>query len=68
MMNITLNNRPDSFQHDVLSIQDILRIKNFTFKMMVVKINGQLIKKANYSDAKVKDGDDVHIIHLISGG
>jgi len=67
-MKISLNNRPESFEQDMLTISDILKHKNFTFKMMVVKINGQLIKKDQYQTAKVSDGDDVQIIHMISGG
>ncbi|MFK5854962.1 MAG: sulfur carrier protein ThiS [Bacteroidota bacterium] len=67
-MNITLNNRPQVFEDDILTITDILRLKNYTFKMMVVKINGALIKKDQYKLAKVIDGDDVQIIHMISGG
>lgn len=67
-MNISLNNRPEKFEQDKLTISEILKLKNFTFKMMVVKINGQLIKKDRYDTAKVKDGDDVQIIHMISGG
>ena len=67
-MNIKLNNRPQAFDNDVLTITEILKQKNFTFKMMVVKINGGLIKKDQYKFAKVIDGDDVQIIHMISGG
>jgi thiamine biosynthesis protein ThiS len=67
-MNIKLNNRPQTFEEDTLTISDILRLKNYTFKMMVIKINGILIKKDSYSTAKVVAGDDVHIIHMISGG
>ena len=51
-----------------LSIADILKFKNYTFRMMVVKINGQLVKKNCYAEAIVKDGDDVQILHMISGG
>ena len=67
-MNISLNNRPESFEQDKLTISEILKHKNYTFKMMVVKINGQLIKKDRYQTAEVTDGDDVLILHMISGG
>jgi len=67
-MNITLNNRPQSFNEDDLTITQILKLKNYTFKMMVVKINGALIKKDQYAHAHVADGDNVQIIHMISGG
>ena len=67
-MNITLNNRPESFNNEKLTITEILKLKNYTFKMMVVKINGELIRKPQYPTAHVVDGDDVQILHLISGG
>ena len=67
-MNITLNNRPEVFEKDILTISEILKLKNFTFKMMVIKVNGKLIKKGQYHKAVVVNGDDVQIIHMISGG
>lgn len=67
-MKIVLNNRPDNFKAETLSISEIIKQKNFTFKLLVTKINGELIKKENRETAIVKDGDNVLIIHLISGG
>ena len=67
-MNITLNNRPEVFEKDILTISEILKLKNFTFKMMVIKVNGKLVKKDQYISVEVVDGDDVQIIHMISGG
>lgn len=67
-MNIQLNNSPDQFPGDSLTIRDILLIKKFTFPNLVVKINGQLIRKPQYDSAEVHEGDVVEIIHLISGG
>lgn len=67
-MDITLNNRPETFEHDRLSISDVLKIKNYSFKMMVIKINGKLIRKPEYASSFIKDGDDLQIIHMISGG
>lgn len=67
-MNITLNNKPDSFEQDRLSISEVLKIKRFSFKLLVIKINGKLIRKPEYDSSFVKDGDDLQIIHMISGG
>lgn len=67
-MKIILNNRPENFKAETLSISEIIKQKNFTFKLLVTKINGELIKKENRETAIVKDGDNVLIIHLISGG
>jgi len=67
-MKITLNNRPEQFNAVRLTISEILSLKNFTFKMLVVKVNGVLIKKPEYTLAEVIDGDNVQILHMISGG
>ena len=67
-MKITLNNREETFPADSLTIVDLLEAKKFSFKMLVIKINGKLIKKGEYETAKVQDGDDVMVLHLISGG
>lgn len=67
-ISITLNNREETFDTDLLTIDQLLKMKNYTFKMMVVKINGKLVKRPQYAEARIKEGDDVMILHLISGG
>jgi sulfur carrier protein len=67
-MKIILNNNQEEFEAKELSINELLKIKNFTFKMLVVKINGKVIRKHEYDSATVKDGDDVTVLHLITGG
>jgi sulfur carrier protein len=67
-MKIILNNRVEEFFKEQLSIKELLEEKNFSFKMLVIKVNGSLIKKADYETTMVNEGDDVMVLHLISGG
>jgi len=68
-MKIILNNRPEEIDgKESVTIQELLTIKNFTFKMLVIKINGTVVKRDNYTTANVHANDDVKVIHLISGG
>ncbi|PKO98289.1 MAG: thiamine biosynthesis protein ThiS [Bacteroidetes bacterium HGW-Bacteroidetes-8] len=67
-MKIILNNRNEEFDGESLTISQIMEIKSFHFKMLVVRLNDILIKKDEYSTTTVKDGDDLKIIHLVSGG
>lgn len=67
-MKILLNNRSEEFNEDLLTISQIMEIKSFHFKMLVVRLNDTLIKKEEYPTTTVKDGDDLKIIHLVSGG
>lgn len=50
------------------SVREVLEMMKFTFPMIVVKINGQLVLKEDYERVFVGDGDRVEAIHLISGG
>lgn len=67
-MKIILNNKEEQFASDHLTISELLKEKNFTFKMLVIKVNNQLVKKSEYNTSMVKEGDDVMVLHLISGG
>jgi sulfur carrier protein len=67
-MNIILNNNKEWIDAEKLSISDLLALKKFTFKMLIIKINGELVKQENYSQTFIKEADDVMVLHLISGG
>jgi thiamine biosynthesis protein ThiS len=67
-MNITLNNKPESFDVDSLTFDELIKKKNFTFKLLVTKLNGRLVKKDERTATTIKDGDNVTVLHLISGG
>ncbi|HNW53414.1 MAG TPA: sulfur carrier protein ThiS [Bacteroidales bacterium] len=67
-MKIILNNKAEELPGEVLTVNALLKEKHFTFKMLVIKVNGQLIKKNEYDTSLVHDGDDVMVLHLISGG
>jgi thiamine biosynthesis protein ThiS len=67
-MKIVLNNNPEEFDQDVMTVSELLKAKTFTFKMLIVRINGDLIKKDAYNTATIRDKDDVMVLHLVSGG
>jgi len=67
-MKIILNNTPEQFTEETLTIQQILDIKGFSFKMLVTRLNGVLIKKEERASTLVKEGDDMMVLHLMSGG
>jgi sulfur carrier protein len=64
---ITVNTSPLEW-HDGMTVADILKIRNFIFRMLAVQVNGQLIPRGQYDKAVVPDGADVQVIHMISGG
>lgn len=67
-MEIILNNRKEIIDRDSLTVAELILYKNFTFKLLVTKINGKLVKKDERAFALIKEGDDVTVMHLVSGG
>lgn len=69
-MKITLNNNIELIEtaETSLTINQLLKIKKYSFKNLVVKINGEFVKRDFYDKAKFVDGDKVDVIHMISGG
>jgi sulfur carrier protein len=51
-----------------MTVQDVLERRKFTFPMIVVKVNGELVGTEAYASYQVPDGAEVKVIHLISGG
>jgi len=68
-MKIILNNRDEIIDNkEKISIEDIIIYKNFTFRLLVTKLNDKLVKKEARKDTYIKEGDNVVVMHLISGG
>lgn len=67
-MKLIINNNIENIDSETLNINELLIYKKFTFKMIVVKVNGKPISKDEYSTTYLKDGDHIQVIHLISGG
>lgn len=67
-MKILLNNREEEVGNDAISVNELLQIKKFSFRMRIIKINGILISKEKYDLTLIHDGDNVQILYLMSGG
>ena len=67
-MRILLNNREEIFPDENISVTELLNKKKYTYRMRIVKINGTLIKKESYDSTIIKDGDEVQMLYLMSGG
>jgi sulfur carrier protein len=64
---ITVNGDPLPW-HSGMTVAEILKLRNYIFRMLVVQVNGEPVKRGTYDKADVPDGADVQVIHMISGG
>jgi len=63
----TVNGHPLPWKEGLV-VRDALTLMNYTFKMLVIKLNGELVKKDDYDSTPIPSGADLKVIHLISGG
>jgi len=67
-MKITLNNREEQIDNEIMTVQELIGYKNYSFKLLVTKVNGKLVRKDQRDRAIIRDGDNVTVLHLVSGG
>jgi thiamine biosynthesis protein ThiS len=67
-MKILLNNREEEFSEESITVNEMILLKKFSFRMRIIKINGKLITKEKYDSTVICDGDTVQMLYLMSGG
>ncbi|HPJ46013.1 MAG TPA: sulfur carrier protein ThiS [Tenuifilaceae bacterium] len=69
-MEIILNNAAEKIETEKnsLTVSELLDMKKFTFELLIVRINGELVKQANYTTSSFTNGDKVDVIHVFGGG
>ena len=50
------------------TVKDLLKRMRYTFPLVVVKINDNVVPRKNSSEVKIPDYSKVAVIHMISGG
>jgi len=65
---IRVNNQYDVEWQAGMTVQDLLDGLKFSFRMIVVKINGQVVLRPDFATTPVPEGAEVQAIHLIGGG
>ena len=65
---IRVNDKFDVEWKPGMTIRDILNELKFTFPMLVISVNGEIIPKEEWDTRQVQDGDVVKVLHMIAGG
>jgi thiamine biosynthesis protein ThiS len=50
------------------TIEKLLKRMNYTFPLVVVKINDKIVPKQDFSKTIIPDESKIAVIHMISGG
>ncbi len=65
---IRVNDRDEIEWEEGLTVSALLARFRYTFPHIIVKIDGQLVRREEYPTRAIPDGADVRVIHLIAGG
>ena len=61
-------NTEDYPWHPGLTGRALLDEKQFTFRHIIVRVNGVFVPEDDYEKQVIQDGDDVLVLHLMAGG
>lgn len=64
---ITVNTE-ESPWHAGMTVRALLDEKVFTFRHIIVRVNGEYVPEEQYDSYAINDGDDVMVLHLMAGG
>lgn len=51
-----------------MTVTRVLEVMNYTFRMLVIKVDGRLVKRNEYPQTLVPPGADVRVLHMVAGG
>lgn len=54
--------------HPGMTVRSLLDEKVFTFRHIIVRVNGEFVPEENYEKFAIHDEDDVIVLHLMAGG
>lgn len=66
-MSITVNGKSVAWIEGE-TVSTLLKRMRYTFPLVVVKINNQIIPKREFSTTSIPNCADIAVIHMISGG
>lgn len=50
------------------TVKQLLKRMNYSFPLVIVKINGKIIPRKKFSEVTIPDESKISVIHMISGG
>lgn len=67
-MRLLVNGRDEEFPRENATVWELLQHKGILPETVVVELNGTVLKRENWGEAFLKDGDRVEILRFVGGG
>jgi len=66
-VSIEVNGKEVDFVKDE-TVKDLLKRVKYSFPLVVVKINDEVIPRSNFTEVTIPDNSKISVVHMISGG
>ncbi len=64
---LIVNDEPLEYDEG-MTVADVLKKKNYIWRMLAIWVNGQFVARGTYEKTPVPDGAEVKVLHMIAGG
>jgi thiamine biosynthesis protein ThiS len=65
---VTVNNRDKVNWHEDMTVNDLLEKMRYSYKLITVTVNGNLVPAEDYGEHVIPDDAEVTVFHLAHGG
>lgn len=66
-LRLVINGESREFENG-LKVSTLIQKLDLSSERVAVELNSEVIRRADWSDIKLKDGDILEIIHFVGGG
>ncbi|WP_438495975.1 sulfur carrier protein ThiS [Paenibacillus sp. IHBB 3054] len=67
-MNLIVNGKGGAYEERCRTIADLLSRSEWTGRLVIVELNGEIVGKDVYGDTLLSEGDRVELVHFVGGG
>lgn len=70
-MQLTINDKPREIRVDgagMLTVDALLRHLEITSRLTAVALNGAIVRREEYGERQVREGDRLEIVTMVGGG
>lgn len=67
MISITLNGEPRQLNEEI-DLESLIDLFSLPRKRVAVEVNHAVVRRVDWPDLAVKDGDTLEVVHFVGGG
>lgn len=67
-MQVQINGEPREFSDTSLRLRELVEQLSLAPQRIAIEVNRQIVRRADWEQTEIQDGDRVEIVHFVGGG